>query len=170
MEALLGKAKVFEKGKKYENSLEVLSEVTVCYPGFQPAIIEKAKIHIFNGDWDQAFEAITTVLAKDRTNVEALRLFVFYLLSRENDIEATLEKFDQLKDSMERNEGKNADLFYNISRLFARYCGRREVYLKKTTELLEVALSLQPENAFFHTEMGTQKAMLLQYSEAYNIF
>jgi hypothetical protein len=50
-------------------------------------VIEKAKTHIYNGEWDQAVEAITGVLATDRNNTEALRIYIFYLLARENDTE-----------------------------------------------------------------------------------
>ena len=52
LEAMLGRAKFFEKGKKYEDALETLSEVSVCFASFHPAIIEKAKCHIFSGEWD----------------------------------------------------------------------------------------------------------------------
>lgn len=58
LEAMLGRAKLFEKTKRYDIALEILSEVGVCYPGFNPALVEKSKIHIFNGDWDQALETI----------------------------------------------------------------------------------------------------------------
>jgi len=34
LESMLGRAKFFEKLKKYEDSLEVLSEITVCFPDF----------------------------------------------------------------------------------------------------------------------------------------
>ncbi len=49
---MLGRAKAFEKQKKYDVALEILSEVTVSYKSFNPAFIEKSKIYIFNGDWD----------------------------------------------------------------------------------------------------------------------
>jgi len=52
LEALMGRAKVFEKMKKYDVALEILSEVGVLYNQFIPSLIEKAKIHIFNGDWE----------------------------------------------------------------------------------------------------------------------
>ena len=66
LEAMLGRAKLFEKMKKYDIALEILSEVSVCYTGFNPALVEKSKIHIFNGDWDQALETIQKVLIDDR--------------------------------------------------------------------------------------------------------
>jgi tetratricopeptide (TPR) repeat protein len=155
MEALLGKAKFFEKNKKYEEALEVLSELCVINKTFWPAHIEKAKVHISNGEWDQALESLTTVLSKDKNNVEALRIYTYYLLSRENDMELVVEKLDELMAALQMNEEKNADLYYNISRLFARYCGRREVILLKTQQFIDMALAQQPENAAYHSELGT---------------
>ena len=120
----------------------MLSEICVCYPQFQPAEIEKSKIHIYNGEWDQALENITAVMVRDRTNVEAQRIYVFFLLARENNPELLCEKFDELIEACKSSEGRNADIFYNISRLFARYCGRREFILQKTQKMLEVAIML----------------------------
>jgi uncharacterized protein HemY len=96
----MGRAKFFEKIKKYDVSLEILSEVGVLYKTFNPGLIEKSKIHIFNGDWDQALETISKVLIEERQNVEALRIYVFYLLSRESDLEAVVEKMDELFEAM----------------------------------------------------------------------
>jgi uncharacterized protein HemY len=101
-----------------------LSEACVVFPNFRPAVIEKAKIHIANNEWDQASDAIQTVLTADKQNIEALRIYVFYLMSREGDWELVEEKMDELLSSMRASESKNADLYYNISRLFSRYCGR----------------------------------------------
>ena len=120
------------KNKKYEECLEVISELCVTNKDFWPATIEKAKIHISNGEWDNALEDLMSVLAKDKNNVEANRIYAYYLLSRENDMELIVEKLDDLMVALKMNEDRNADLYYNISRLFARYCGRREVILNKT--------------------------------------
>jgi hypothetical protein len=62
---MLGRAKFFEKTKKYDVALEILSEVSVSFKGFNPALIEKAKIYIFNGDWDQALTTIEKVIIDD---------------------------------------------------------------------------------------------------------
>ena len=72
------------------------------------------------------------MLVKDRHNVEGLRIYSFYLLTRENDLDHVCEKLDELIDAMRYNEGQNGDLFYNMSRMFARYCGRREAVINKT--------------------------------------
>lgn len=164
---MLGRAKVYEKVKKYDVALEILSEVTVTFKNFNPALIEKAKIHIFNGDWDQALETIQKVLLDERQNVEALRIYIFYLLSRETDLELVLEKMNDLMEAMRVQEPKNAELYYNLSKLFARFCGRKEVILKKTLSMLDIAIGLQPENSFFHAEIGYQKQLLGDFANAY---
>jgi tetratricopeptide repeat protein 21B len=147
LEAMLGRAKFYEKVKKYDVALEILSEVSIAFKSFNPSLIEKSKIHIFNGDWEQALETIQKVMIEERQNVEALRIYIFYLLSRETDIDFVLEKMTDLMEAMRVMEPKNGELYYNLARLFARFCGRKEIVLKKTMQMLELAVGLQPENS-----------------------
>ena len=170
LEALLGRAKVLEKGKKYDECIQILSEITVICPTFQPAIIEKSKMHIQNGDWDQAIENITIVTVKDKQNVEALRLYCFFLLARENDLEHLMEKFDELIAAMKAREGRNADYMYNIARLFARFCGRRNTIIQKTLQILDLPIGQQPENAVYLTEQGFQRCMIGDFQAAHQAY
>lgn len=170
LSAMLGQAKVYEKQKKYDECIEIISEITVCFPNFMQAVIEKAKIHIYNGEWDQATECITNVISHDRNNVEALRIYTFILMARENDDEYVGSKLDELIQAIRQNEGKNSDMFFNISRLFARYCGRKEVVLKKTQQLLDYAVMLQPDNAQYLAEIGFQKTIQGDFANAYSLY
>ena len=86
--------------------------------------------------------------------MEGLRIYIFYLLSRETDIELVLEKMTDLMEAMRTQEPKNGELYYNLARLFARFCGRKDVILKKTMQMLDLSIGLQPENSLFHTEIG----------------
>lgn len=117
-------------------------------------MIEKAKNHILSGEWDQAVETITGVISFDRSNTEALRIYIFYLLARENDQELFEEKMDQLVTSIRQTESKNSDFIYNISRLFARYSSRKQYVLEKSLALLDMAIMQQPENASYYAEIG----------------
>jgi len=139
---MLGKARLFEKQKHYDQALEALSEIAIQNKDFFPALLEKSKLHMINGDWDQALDTVKTVLHKDSRNVEGLRIYCFYLLTIENDVESVTEKMDELINAMKMNEGQNGELFYNMSRMFARYCGRREQILQKTLMMLDEAVSL----------------------------
>jgi hypothetical protein len=53
-------------------------------------------------------------------------MYIFYLLSRESNIELVDEKMEDLKRSFNINEPKNAELYYKYAKLFARICGRKE--------------------------------------------
>lgn len=128
----MGRAKNFEKVKKYDSALETLSEIAIQNTDFYPALLEKTKIHMVNGDWEQALETVQKVLVRDKQNIEGLRIYTFYLLTRENDIEYVQEKMDELIMAIKQNEPNNADLYLNMSKLFARYCGRREAIISKT--------------------------------------
>jgi Tfp pilus assembly protein PilF len=71
---------------------------------------------------------------------------------------------------MKFNEPRNADLFCNMSKLFARYCGRRDVIIARTLSMLDEAVLLQPENADYHSEIAHQKCMLGEFTVAYQIY
>ena len=154
LEAMLGRAKLHEKFKQYDNCLMGLSEITVMYPNFIPALIEKAKIHIQNGEWDNSIDYVTQVSMTDTHNVEAKRIFCYYLLARENDMESFIEKFNELLEAMRVSEPRNGDLYYNYARLFARFSGRNPQVLGMTSKLLDSALALQPDNPAYLCEYG----------------
>ena len=77
-------------------------------------------------------ECISQVIVKDRANVEALRIYCFFLLAREYDQEMLNEKFEELQNALRQSEGRNSDLIFNISRVFARFCGRKPEVLQTT--------------------------------------
>ena len=133
-------------------------------------LTEKGKIHIQNGEWDNAMECVSTVIFKDRYNVEALRIYCFYLLAREYDQEMLQEKFDELQNALRTAEGRNSDLIFNISRVFARFCGRKPEVLQRTLQLLDMAIVLQPENAAYQTEVGYQRSLKGEYETAYQAY
>ena len=68
------------------------------------------------------------------------------------------------------NEPKNASLYYNIARLFARICGRKAEVLEKTMELVDKACALFPETSAYTTELGYQRALLGDYNGAFQIY
>ena len=56
LEALLGKAKFFEKRKLYDKALEYLNQAIVVFSWYTPALLEKARILAVMGDWEQSQE------------------------------------------------------------------------------------------------------------------
>ena len=102
--------------------------------------------------------------------MEALRIYIFYLLSRETDLDLVIEKMSELMEAMRVQEPKNAELYYNLARLFSRFCGRKDIVLKKTMQMLDLAIGLQPENSAFHTEVGYQKQIQGDFAGAYTTY
>ncbi len=77
---------------------------------------------------------------------------------------------DFLMEAMRSQEPRNSELYYNLARLFARFCGRREEILQKTMQMLDLAIQLQPENSTYHAEVGFQKTLLGDFSGAYSVY
>jgi tetratricopeptide repeat protein 21B len=130
LEALLGRAAYYEKQKKYAVAIEIMTEISITYKEFTPANIIKAKLHIISAEWELVLETVQKVLYYETYNIEALRVYIFYLLSRENDDEALIEKLEELNLAFEEHESKNAEAYYSYSKLFSRICGRRPDILK----------------------------------------
>lgn len=53
-----------------------------------------------------------------------------------------MEKFDELTNAIRNAEGKNSDIIYNISKMFARFCGRKAEVLNRTLQILDMAIVL----------------------------
>jgi tetratricopeptide repeat protein 21B len=176
LEGLLGKSAYYEKTKKYNLAIEVITDVTISYKDFEPANIIKAKLHIISTEWDLVLETIQNNLlsANDYSlkiyNIEALRIYIYYLLSRENDHEALIEKFEELSSAFDEHESKNAEVFYNYSKLFARICGRNTDVLKKTHEFIQRACTLRPENCKYTAELAYQKCLLDDFNEGFSTY
>lgn len=168
LEALLGKAAYYEKTKKYAVAIELMTEITISYRNFTPANIIKAKLHIISAEWELVLETVQKVLYDEEYNIEGLRIYIFYLLSRESDHDALMEKFEELSTAFEQHESKNAEAYYNYSRLFARICGRKFDVLKRSHELIEKACSLRPENCKYTVELAYQKCLFEDYNAGFS--
>lgn len=78
-------------------AIEILTEIQINYKDFTPANNIKARLLIINADWDQVLETIQKTLAYEPHNIEAVRIYLFFLLSREFESETVEEKFNDLK-------------------------------------------------------------------------
>jgi hypothetical protein len=72
----MGRAKYYDIKGDYEKAMDSLNTVTVLYSWFLPAVIEKARIAIKSGDWDQGIELARKVLDQDTYDIESLRILV----------------------------------------------------------------------------------------------
>jgi len=166
LEALLGKAMCYERKDQLGQALELLNQVIVLYAWFLPALTEKARILLTMGDWEQALETAQRILSQDSTNIEALRLTVLFLLARESRYILAAKRISDLTDCIDRHEPKNARLYYDVSRVFARLSGRNPAILQATMGVAERARRLQPENCDYVVEFAYQQSLAGDYQGA----
>jgi len=159
LEAVLGKAKYYEYKEQYSQALEQLNQVIVMFAWFLPALAEKCRVLMMMGDWEQALETAQRVLSQDNFNIEALRMTVLYLLCRESRHPVAAKRLQDLIESIDRHEPRNAELYCNVSKPFARLSGRNPLILSLTLALVDRARKLVPDSADYITEYAYQQVM-----------
>lgn len=135
----MGKARASEMMKKFSVTIETLNEIIVIYPDFIPAQSEKCRLLMIIADWDQCLEAVQKVLSQDDRNLLALKIYVFFLLAREGNLEEGTEKMKQLLQIIDKVEPQNADIYFKCSQLFSRISGRDMDVLKIAYTMVERA-------------------------------
>mmetsp|Transcript_60950 Transcript_60950/g.108295 ORF Transcript_60950/g.108295 Transcript_60950/m.108295 type:complete len:1353 (-) Transcript_60950:75-4133(-) len=157
LEALMGKAKVLEGKRQWAQALDSLNKVIVVHAWFLPALIEKAKTLMMTADWEQALETAGRLQQQEPSNIEALRLNVLFLLSRESrSAESAAEKLQALVASIGHSEPNNHDLVLSCAQLFSRLAGRHKTILGITADMMKRTTDAAPEQAKFLTELGYQ--------------
>mmetsp|Transcript_138949 Transcript_138949/g.443691 ORF Transcript_138949/g.443691 Transcript_138949/m.443691 type:complete len:1347 (-) Transcript_138949:215-4255(-) len=170
LDALMGKAKVLEGKRQWQQALECLNKVIVMHPFYLPALIEKAKTLIMTVDWDQALESAARIQQHEPNNIEALRLNVLFLLSRESKCDAAAEKLQELVQAINQLEPKNNELVLSCAQLFSRLAGRHKAILNITSSMVKRASDSCPEQAKYLTELGYQQMLQGELQKAEHTF
>lgn len=159
LDALMGKAKVLEGRRQWAQALECLNKVIVMHPWYLPALSEKAKTLMMTADWDQALETASRIQQLESNNIEALRLNVLYLLSRESKCDAAAEKLQELVNALARLEPRNHELTMACAQLFSRLAGRHKAILGITSNMMKKVTEQAPDVAKYLTELGYQRML-----------
>lgn len=121
-------------------------------------------------DWEQCIETVTKVLAQDERNILALRIYVFYLLAREGNLEDGLQRLLFLKTTIEKAEPQNAHLLYKCAQLFSRVSGRDFDILRVCYDMVDRALKLNPIEADYAIEKASIILMSGDVQTAFQLF
>ena len=101
------------------------AHVYICISDFRPAVVEKARILMIMNNWEESVATAHRVLRIDKDDIDALRLHVLYLLTRESRALTIASRLTDLTEALDRTEPKNHRLYYEISQLCARLTNRR---------------------------------------------
>jgi tetratricopeptide repeat protein 21B len=170
LDALMGKAKVLEGKRQWQQALDCLNKVIVMHSWYLPALIEKAKTLMMTADWDQALESASRIQQTESNNIEALRLNVLFLLSRESRCDAAAEKLQELFRAIQELEPRNHALVMSCTQLFSRLAGRHKAILSITSSMMKKVAEAAPNQAKYLTELGYQQMLQGDLAKAEQTF
>merc|ERR1719163_2410414 len=114
---------------------------------------------MMTADWDQALESAGRIQQQDPNNIEALRLNVLFLLSRESRCDAAAEKLQELVAAINQQEPRNHALVMSCAQLFSRLAGRHKAILSITANMMQKVSEKAPEEAKYMCELGYQQML-----------
>ncbi|GIL85609.1 hypothetical protein Vretimale_13293 [Volvox reticuliferus] len=166
LQAMLGKAKILELKKKNAQAVEVLAEINVRFGWFVPALVEKTRLLMVLGDWEQVTETLQRVLSSDAQNIMAQAWACMISLTREGNNKQAAKQLQELFAAMNRQEPKNAELYYRIARPFARLACSDSTLLGITYLMADRAVQLKPDHAPYVVEAAAQKLLMDEVTNA----
>lgn len=147
-------ARYHEVKRKYTAALDPLNQAIAVHPWFLPALCEKARLLTLSGDWDQASETVRRVLERDRFSVEGQSLAALIALVREGRLREASNALNELLAALDRHEPRNAKLYLQCSKPFARVADRNERLLRVASTMIERAQAIDPECSEYFSEHG----------------
>ncbi|ETW10024.1 hypothetical protein H310_00424 [Aphanomyces invadans] len=165
-EQLLGVAKYHDMKRAYSKSLECYDEIIVKYTWFKEALSEKALVLLKTGEWDQCVDSAERALANSSNDIDALRLLILYLLTREGRPKEAANRIRDLMKALSSTESSNPQLFYDIGRCIARISDKNQEVLSCNLCFVDQAVKLSPDCGTFRAERGYQRSLMGDYSEA----
>ncbi|KAL6760145.1 intraflagellar transport protein [Haematococcus lacustris] len=170
LEALLGKARALELKDNLGAALDVLTEATVRFAWFVPAAVEKARLLLAVGDWEQFSEAVARVQQLEPQNIMALAWQALQSITRDGNNKQAVQQLQELFAAINRAEPRNAPLYYRLARPLSRLAGADTALLTCTNMMAERAVQLRPDYAPYLVEAGYQKLFLEEYPAAVDKF
>jgi tetratricopeptide (TPR) repeat protein len=167
-DALLGGFKCLERLKENEEILDSFQEIHQLFSTFFPLHIEKCKIFLNIGDYENAIDYI-------RTKVNIKHFEIYKVLSvcnlvYEGDFNSASDNIDKFSELLISQEPKNPELYYESAKLFSRICDKKVEIIKKCENMIDRALSFAPRNAKYLIEKGHYRLIYGDVDNAIKIF
>ncbi|KAJ8603414.1 hypothetical protein CTAYLR_010601 [Chrysophaeum taylorii] len=165
LENCMARAHFFERTGRFELAMEQVDHV-VAVQLWIPALLEKSKLLILSGNWDQAFEVLKIILQQHSLNLMALRFVALHQIIRGADEASVLKHLTALVQAFKHYEPDNGALHLQTTRALSRACGRRPVILEVVISLTKRALMMFPQQAGTLAELAHQQAIMGDYRAA----
>ncbi|EAN95023.1 hypothetical protein C3747_124g61 [Trypanosoma cruzi] len=170
LDAAMGRVVFYERKFQFFLAQQLLNKLIVSRPNFTPALVVKARHLMKAEDWDQCWETTKRILAKEKTNLEALALNTLFLLVKDARYEDAAAQLPRLFEAVKEKEPKNAALFFEYARCFSRLSGNYLPLLGVTTQFAEVAHRMASQRGDYFAELGYQQTLRGEYKAAIATF
>jgi len=166
LEATMGKAKVLELKHKHAEALHLLTEMNIKVSWFLPALLEKTRLLLCVGDWEQMMEHVQRIFQTDNQNIMGLAWTALHQMVREGNNKGATKTLQDVYAALNRFEPKNAQLYYKLARPFARLAGGDVGVLTVTGMMSERAMQMKPDHAPYVVEAGYNRLFLEEWPAA----
>lgn len=167
----MGGFKCLERLKENEEILDSFQEVAPLFNSFYFLHIEKSRIFLNTGDYENAIDYINSIINKlPNKNFEIYKILAICHLVHEGNFTEAAKNIDKTIELIFVNEPKNPDLYYSTAKLFARICENRPEILKKCDMLIKKALDFSPKNAKYLIEQAHYRIQFNELDKAFELF
>ena len=171
IDALLGTFKCLERLKRNSDILDSFKELNQVFNIFYPLHIEKCKIFISCGEYENAVDYIKDKLIRlPQKHFDLFKILAVCNLVHEGDFKAAILSIEKMWEMMLKQEIKNPDLYYQTSMLFARICDRKPDILKLCEIIIDKALEFSPKNSNYLNEKAYYRLLSGDMKNAFDIY
>lgn len=167
----MGGFKCLERLKENEEILDSFQEIAPLFNSFFPLHIEKCRIFLNTGDYENAMDYINNIINKlPSKNFEIYKILAICNLIHDGNFSEAAKNIDKMIDLIFVNEPKNPDLYYSTARLFSRICENRLEIIKKCDLLIKKALDFAPKDARYMIEQAHYRIQFNELDKAFELF
>eukprot|EP01062_Namystynia_karyoxenos_P029524 TRINITY_DN22164_c0_g1_i1.p1 TRINITY_DN22164_c0_g1~~TRINITY_DN22164_c0_g1_i1.p1 ORF type:complete len:1333 (+),score=623.83 TRINITY_DN22164_c0_g1_i1:88-4086(+) len=173
VDAALGRVAYLRHKRQHREAVDQLNQlIAACRNDevLKPITIEKAKVLIEMGEWDQAADTTQRLLHKDKDNVQALMLIVLYLLVIECRFSVAANNMQDLVRALDVHEPKTHRLYHYITRTVSRLSGGNQQVLNATQTLINRACELNQQSCEYQTERGYQLSLVGEWQKSLDAY
>ncbi len=171
IDALLGTFKCLERLKRNSDILDSFKELSQVFSVFYPLHLEKCKIFISCGEYENAMDYIKDKLIKiPQKHFDVFKILAVCNLIHEGDFKASILSIDKMWELMVKQEAKNPELYYQTAMLFARICDRKPEILKQCETMIDKALEFAPKNSNYLNEKAYYRLLAGDMKNAFEIY
>lgn len=156
--------------KDYVSAIIQLESLILKYPQSDILLIEKIKNELALYNWERVLEISDRLLFKEHENLLGIKYKILFTICKKGDYIEAADQLDKFYEVLEKNETKNARIFYDLAKLFSGVCGRSSSILSRTYRFVKYAAELHPSNIDYLTELGYHCFMQNMIKDAVHFF